>query len=78
MTDIERFSYRFRFLKSENPFCAAVPEANETFGIRVDDRVGRFAGERLTEPLEIDLKAHCVASWELRSAQHRDLVCASL
>jgi hypothetical protein len=24
--DIERFSYCFRFLKPENPLCAAVPE----------------------------------------------------
>jgi hypothetical protein len=70
--DLERFAHHLGFAKAENPLCAAVPEADESFGIRVDDRVRRFPDEHLTEPVEIDFESSlCGLLGALLSAESR-------
>src|SRR6516162_10715629 len=55
---IEAFAKRLGFGKTEDPFRAAVPQANHALGVGKDDRVRRLADKCQAELVHIDWEAH--------------------
>jgi hypothetical protein len=57
---IEGFSEHLRPRKAEDPLGTPVPEADHASDVRVDDRIGRFVGERPRE--SVDVGVHWAAA----------------